>query len=77
IVNRFWTKVSIHAGAMAGVAAAAAFYSIPLAVLLVAGTLAVSWARLVTKRHTAGQAIVAWVIATVCVGGVFGPMLNI
>lgn len=76
LTNRVWTKVSIHAGAMAGVTAAAVFYSLPLAILLGIGTLAVSWARLVTRRHTATQAVLGWVIAVVCVAAVFGPMLN-
>jgi len=76
VVNRLWTKVSIHAGAIAGVTAAAAYYSIPLAIVLALGTLAVSWARLVTHRHTATQAVVAWIIAVGCVVTVFGPMLN-
>lgn len=76
LTNRVWTKVSIHSGAMAGVAAAAIFYSLPLAILLGIGTLAVSWARLITRRHTAIQAVLGWVIAVVCVVVVFGPMLN-
>lgn len=76
VTNRLWTKVSIHTGAMAGVMAAAVFYSMPLAILLGLGALAVSWARLVTRRHTALQAVLGWVIAVVCVTAVFGPMLN-
>lgn len=75
IVTRLWTKVSIHAGVMAGVAVAVAFYSLPLALLLGLGTLLVSWARLVLRRHTALQAVLGWVIAAVCVVGVFLPML--
>jgi hypothetical protein len=61
---------------MAGVMAAAVFYSLPLAILLGLGALAVSWARLVTRRHTALQAVLGWVIAVVCVTAVFGPMLS-
>ncbi len=76
VTNRLWTKVSIHSGAMAGVMAAAIFYSLPLAIILGIGTLAVSWARLVTRRHTAIQAVLGWVIAIVCVTAVFGPMLS-
>lgn len=76
VLNRAGLKVSIHAGAMAGVTAAAAFYSLPLALLLAVGTLVVSWARLVTKRHTITQAVVGWAVALVCVAAVFGPLLN-
>ncbi len=74
IINRFWTKVSIHASAVVGVAAAAAFYSIELAVILVLAAIAVSWARLVLKRHTVGQAITAWVVAISSVVIVFGAL---
>jgi uncharacterized membrane protein len=75
IINRWWTKISIHTGAIVGVAAAAAFYSIPLALVLGAGALLISWARLVTGRHTAVQAIAAWAVAIISVVGVFGPVL--
>jgi len=74
IINRFWTKVSIHSGAAAGVAAAAAFYSLPLAGLLILFALAVSWARLVTRRHTTLEAATAWAVAVACVVVVFGPL---
>ncbi len=76
VVTRFWTKVSIHAGVMAGATVAIAFYSLPLALVLALCTLLVSWARLVLKRHTAIQAVVAWGVAFVCVAGAFGVMLG-
>lgn len=75
LVNRLGIKVSIHLGAMTGVTAAAAFYSIPLAVGLALGTALLFWARLVTGRHTPAQALAACLIAAVCVAGVFGPMV--
>ena len=69
IINRYWTKISIHTGTMAGVTVLAGYYSWPLAIALGLGVLAVSWARLVTKRHTLQQAILGWLIAGICVFG--------
>jgi len=72
LANRFWTKVSIHAGVMAGVTAAVAHYSLPLALLPGVGTLLVTWARLVLKQHTLLQALAGWAIAVAAVATVFG-----
>ncbi len=62
-----WSKVSVHAAAMAGVAAASAFYSVPLALVLGAAAVLVSWARIRLGRHTLAQVVAGWVIAVVCV----------
>lgn len=75
LINRFWTKISIHAGAMAGVTVAVALYSLPLGLLLALGTLLVSWARLVLKRHTLRQALLGWTVAALCVLAVLAPNL--
>lgn len=72
LANRFWTKVSIHAGVMAGVTAAVAHYSVPLAVLSGIGTLLVTWARLVLRQHTLVQALAGWAIAVAAVALAFG-----
>ena len=72
IINRFWTKVSIHAGTMAGITMLASFYSWPLAALLGLATLLVSWARLVTKRHTLLQTFLGWVVAASCMAILVG-----
>jgi hypothetical protein len=72
IINRYWTKISIHAGTMAGVMVLAGFYSWPLALLLGFGALLVSWARLVTKRHTLLQTVLGWAVAASCVGMMVG-----
>lgn len=71
LANRFWTKISIHAGTMAGLTALLAHYSLPLALLLGAGTLLVAWARLVLKQHTLTQAVAGAVIAAVSVVALF------
>ena len=68
---RVWEKVSIHAGVLAGVTTAVAFYSPLLAFVLGGGTLAVSWARSVTQRDTMIQVVLGWAIAVVCVVTVF------
>jgi hypothetical protein len=77
VINRYWTKASIHTAAVAGVAVAAAFYAWPLAVVLALATGLVIWSRLVTKRHTLDQALVAVVVAAGCVVLVFGPLMNV
>ena len=74
-ITRLWTKVSIHAGVMAGATVAVAFYSLPWAVGLAGCTVVVAWARLVLKRHTLLQAVLGGLVALVCVSGVFGVML--
>ncbi len=74
VVNRFWTKISIHTGAIVGVATATAYYSLPLAGLLFSFALLISWARLVTGRHTIIEAVAAWAVSVVCVIVVFGPL---
>jgi membrane-associated phospholipid phosphatase len=76
LVTRIWTKVSIHAGMMAGVTVVAFFYSLPLALGLAGGTLLVSWARLVLKRHTLQQTLFGWAIAAVAVLVVVSPILG-
>jgi membrane-associated phospholipid phosphatase len=65
--------VSIHSGIAVGVAAAAAYYSLWLALLLGVLAVVVTWARLVLGRHTLAQALAAWAIATFCAVTVFGP----
>jgi len=76
IVNRLWTKVSIHVGTMAAVAFMASFYSGGLGFSLALGALLISWARLVTKRHDLVQAMLGWLIAAICVVTVLGLLFN-
>ena len=68
LVNRFWTKVSIHAGVMAGVTLAMLLYHRPLAAALAAATLLVTWARLVLHQHTVPQVLLGWLLAALAVG---------
>jgi membrane-associated phospholipid phosphatase len=65
--NRYWAKISVHAGALAGAAALAAPYSWPLALLLGASGAAVTWARIALGRHTLTEALAGWAIAVGCV----------
>ncbi len=68
LVNRFWTKVSIHAGVMAGVTLAMLPYHPPMAAALAAATLLVTWARLVLHQHTVPQVLLGWLLAALAVG---------
>lgn len=76
MVNRLGYKVSIHAGVPAGVAVALAYFSWPLAVAMGAITVALAWARTVTKNHTWGQVVAAWGIAAACTVGIFGTWVG-
>lgn len=71
VITRFWLKVSIHTGVMAGVTTMVAFYSIGLALLLVLSTLLVVWSRLILKRHIFSEAVLGGVIGASCVSIVF------
>lgn len=67
VVNRFWTKLSIHAGVMAGTATAVSFTSLPLGGILFGLTLIVCWARWISGQHTLVQLSLGIVVAVVCV----------
>lgn len=71
LVTHFLVKASIHTGVIAGVAAATAFYSVPLAIILFGAMLVVARARLVLKRHNVIEAITGGSIAIICVVTVF------
>lgn len=60
LINRLVTKISLHAVAMAGCAAALFWVSPPLGLLLVLAGIAVSWARMHLKHHTLGQILLGW-----------------
>jgi len=75
LANRFWTKVSIHVGAMAGIAVVAALYSLPLALVLGALALVVAWGRVVLGRHTVAQTLAGCAVALVAVLAGFLPWL--
>jgi membrane-associated phospholipid phosphatase len=67
VVNRYVTKVSLHATATAGCAAVLFSLSAPIGAVLWLITLAVGWARVRLAHHTIGQILVGWGIATACV----------
>lgn len=75
VITRFWLKVSIHTGVMAGVTTIMAFYSIPLLLLFTFGTLLIVWSRLILKRHTPSEAILGGVVGASCVLIVFIPII--
>ncbi len=68
IVTRLWVKVSIHTGMLGGVATAVAFFSLPLAAVLLVCTLLVAWSRLALGRHTPIEILLGLLIA----GGITG-----
>jgi len=74
LINRF-TKVSVHAAAMAGCATVLFSLSPPIGLALGTATLIVGWARVRARHHTLAQVITGWAIAIVCVTAVFALYL--
>ena len=70
IINRGFTKVSLHSVASAGSAAVLFVVSPIPGLILGAIALAVGWARIRLKRHTLGQVLLGWLIAIICVGAI-------
>jgi hypothetical protein len=70
LINRYWL-ISVHVGALFGVAAAAAFYAWPLAVALLALTGLTAWSRHVLQRHTGWDMLLAGVTSGACVVALF------
>ena len=70
IINRVFTKVSLHSVASAGSAAVLFVVSPIPGLILGVIALAVGWARIRLKRHTPGQVLLGWLIAIVCVGAI-------
>lgn len=74
LVNRVWTKVSIHAGVVVGTATALAFYSIPWAVLFGLISILVCWARWKSGHHTPLQLALGSLIAAGSVIAAFSAL---
>lgn len=79
-VNHFMTKISVHAAAMAGCAVVLGLLALDAApwplsgiagIVLVGLTALQGWSRVYLGKHTAGQVLLGWVVAVVCVRAVF------
>lgn len=70
LVNRF-SKVSVHAAAMAGCTTVLFSLSVAIGLAMAAITLILGWARVRTEDHSLGQVVMGWAIATACVLIVF------
>lgn len=75
-VNHFMTKISIHAAAMAGCAAVLGLVVVDAApwplsgivgIILVGLAALQGWSRIYLGKHTAGQVLLGWVVAVMCV----------
>ena len=75
VINRLVTKISLHAVALAGCAAALFWVSPPLGLLLALAGIAVSWARMRLKHHTLTQILLGWGVAAGSVFVVFSLYL--
>lgn len=74
-INRLMTKISLHAAAVAGCAAALYWVSPPSGMLLALAGIGVSWARMYLKHHTLAQILLGWGTAAGSVFIVFGLAL--
>lgn len=63
LINRYWTKISIHAGMIAACAASFLFTSLPTALVLFLITPLVSWSRLYLNQHTPAQILLGFVVS--------------
>lgn len=63
VMTRFWTKVSVHAGVVSMATVAVSFYSWWLGIIFALCAFAVSWSRLVLRRHTLGEILLGWMVA--------------
>lgn len=59
-INRLFTKVSLHAGTMAGCATALLFVSVYIGVILLALLPLIGWARIRLKQHSIQQIVLGW-----------------
>ena len=74
LVNRYWTKISVHAGVAAAAASLMAFFCGPLAIILALAALLVGWSRVVLARHTPFQVVLGWAVAATGILVVFGTL---
>lgn len=66
LINRAFTKISLHSVAMAGCAAVLFFVSPAAGAILGLVALLVGWSRIHLNQHTPGQVLLGWLVAAVC-----------
>ncbi len=71
LINRFLTKVSVHATTMAGCTTVITLLSPLVGIGMALMTLSVGWARIELKQHTTGQVLLGWFIAAVVSVAIF------
>lgn len=71
VINRTFTKISLHAAAMGGCAAMLFFVSPPMGILIGLIALLIGWSRIYLNRHTLGQVLLGWLVAILCTTLVF------
>lgn len=76
VINGLATKISLHAVAVAGCAAALFWVSPPLGLFLAAAGIAVSWSRMRLNHHTLPQILLGWGVASGSVFAVFSIYLQ-
>ena len=71
LINRFLTKVSLHAIFMGGSAGVILLISPVVGIIMCSIALLVGWSRIHLNRHSGKQVLLGWSVATICVAIVF------
>lgn len=71
LINKTITKISLHAGATAGCAAALFWISPVWGLVFSVPVLVTGWARLHTRNHTLPQILAGWLVAILSVVTIF------
>lgn len=73
LLNRFWTKISIHAGTLVAIATALSRYDAVLSSAFAVLALLVCWSRLTLQRHTPIQLLAGALVGFTSVTLLFRP----
>lgn len=65
LVNRFYTKISIHVGVVTAFTVAIAYLTLPLGLIGLVIPPMVAWARLVEKKHDMVQVVLGFIVPAV------------
>lgn len=64
VINR-WTKISIHTATAVGCSLLLLTYSLPIGLIFLVASIAVSWSRLQLRHHTWQQIGLGWMVAII------------
>lgn len=74
-ITHFWTKISVHAGTIVGLAVTTIYYSIPIFLYSIAIALLVTWSRIMLSHHSLNQIFLSWIISAAWILVMFSWLL--